>query len=65
MAGYIEGADRGQATLLPDRLDDFVDADNPIRVIDAFVDALDLTNWASSARCRRPWAGRATILPCS
>ena len=42
MAGYIEGADRGQATLLPDRLDDFVDADNPVRVIDAFVDALDL-----------------------
>ena len=42
MAGYLEGVDRGQATLLPDRLDDFVDADNPIRVIDVFVDALDL-----------------------
>src|ERR687893_131217 len=42
MAGYVEGVDRGQATLFPDRLDDFVDADNPVRVIDAFVDALDL-----------------------
>jgi transposase len=42
MAGYVEGADRSQATLFPDRLDDFVGADNPVRVVDAFVDALDL-----------------------
>jgi transposase len=42
MAGYVEGVDRTQATLFPDRLDDFVDADNPVRVVDAFVDALDL-----------------------
>src|SRR3712207_4040472 len=42
MAGYVEGADRNQATLFPDRLDDFVGADNPVRVVDAFVDALDL-----------------------
>ena len=42
MAGYIEGVDRGQASLFPDRLDDVVDADNPVRVVDAFVDALDL-----------------------
>ena len=42
MAGYIEGVGRGQVTLFPDRLDDFVDADNPVRVIDVFVDALDL-----------------------
>ena len=40
--GYVEGVDRGQATFLPDRLDDFVDADNPVRVVDAFADALDL-----------------------
>jgi transposase len=42
MAGYVEGADRSQATLFPDRLDDFVGADNPVRVVDAFVEALDL-----------------------
>lgn len=42
MAGYVEGVDRSQATFLPDRLDDFVDANNPVRVVDAFVDALDL-----------------------
>ena len=42
MAGYVEGVDRGQATLFPDRLEDFVDEQNPVRVVDAFVDALDL-----------------------
>jgi transposase len=42
MAGYVEGVDRTQAMLFPDRLDDFVDVDNPVRVVDAFVDALDL-----------------------
>ena len=43
MARFIEGADRRQAALLPESLDDYVDVDNPVRVVDAFVDALDLT----------------------
>ena len=42
MAGFIEGADRGQLSLLPGSLDDWVGNDNPVRVIDAFVDKLDL-----------------------
>jgi transposase len=42
MAGFIEGADRGQLSLLPGSLDDWVDKDNPVRVIGAFVDRLDL-----------------------
>jgi transposase len=42
MAGFVAGVDRGQATLLPECLEDRVDETNPIRVIDAFVDALDL-----------------------
>ena len=42
MKRFIAGADRGQATLLPECLDDFIDESNPVRVIDAFVDALDL-----------------------
>ena len=42
MKRYIEGVDRGQATLFPEHLEDWVDEDNPVRVIDAFVDALDL-----------------------
>src|SRR5688572_29611563 len=42
MHRFIEGADRAQASLLPASLEDYVDADNPVRVIEAFVDALDL-----------------------
>jgi transposase len=42
MKRFIEGADRGQWTLLPECLDDWIGEDNPVRAIDAFVDALDL-----------------------
>ena len=42
MAGFVEGIERGQLSLLPGSLDDWVDKDNPVRVIDAFVGALDL-----------------------
>src|SRR5271165_4986415 len=42
MRRFVEEADRGQWTLLPECLDDFVDESNPVRVIDVFVDALDL-----------------------
>ena len=42
MKRFVEGADRGQSTLLPECLDDFIDEINPVRAIDAFVDALDL-----------------------
>src|SRR6184192_985695 len=42
MRRFVEQADRGQWTLLPECLDDFIDESNPVRVIDVFVDALDL-----------------------
>jgi transposase len=42
MKRFIEGADRTQVTLLPDCVDDYVGTDNPVRVIEAFVDQLDL-----------------------
>jgi transposase len=42
MRRFIEGADRGQSTLLPECLDDWVEESNPVRVVDAFVDALKL-----------------------
>src|SRR5262245_603883 len=42
MRRFVEEADRGQWTLLPECLDDFIDESNPVRVIDVFVDALDL-----------------------
>jgi transposase len=40
--GYIVGEERGQATFLPARLDDYVRDDAPVRVIDAFVDRLSM-----------------------
>ena len=42
MRRFVEGVDRSQTTLFPEALDDWVDENNPVRVIDAFVDALDL-----------------------
>jgi transposase len=42
MKRFIEGEDRSQVTLLPECLDDYVDQDNPVRVVEAFVDQLDL-----------------------
>jgi transposase len=42
MKRFVAGADRGQSTLLPECLEDFIGESNPVRVIDVFVDALDL-----------------------
>jgi len=39
---YIEGLDRRQTFLLPEGVDDYVDENNPVRVVEAFVDRLDL-----------------------
>ena len=38
----VTGDDRSQSTLFPERLDDYVGEDNPVRAIDVFVDELDL-----------------------
>ena len=43
MSGFIEGEDRSQGTLFPERLDDYVAEDNPVRVIDVFIDDLDVS----------------------
>src|SRR5690349_13846139 len=42
MTRFVEGADRRQTMLLPDYVDDYVTQENPVRAVDAFVDALDL-----------------------
>src|SRR3984893_5098618 len=42
MKRFVEGADRAQSSLFPECLDDWIDEENPVRVIDVFVDALDL-----------------------
>jgi transposase len=42
MKRFIEGIDRAQSTLFPECLEDWIGEDNPVRVIDVFVDELDL-----------------------
>src|SRR5258707_15569060 len=42
MKRFIEGEDRSQSTLLPECLDDYVTDDNPVRVIEVFVNELEL-----------------------
>jgi transposase len=42
MKRFVEGTDRGQGTLFPECLEDWIDENNPVRVIDVFVDELDL-----------------------
>jgi transposase len=42
MKRFVAGTDRTQSTLLPECLDDFIDESNPVRVIDAFVEALNV-----------------------
>ena len=43
MSGFIEGEDRHQAALFPERLDDYIAEDSAVRVIDVFIDDLDLS----------------------
>ena len=43
MSGFVEGEDRFQATLFPERLDDYVPEDSAVRVIDVFIDRLDIS----------------------
>ena len=57
MKRFVEGADRGQSTLLPECLDDWIDEENPVRVIDAFVDALDLADLGSTVSSPQRPAG--------
>jgi hypothetical protein len=42
MKRFVERVDRDQTTLFPECLEDWIEADNAVRVIEAFVEALDL-----------------------
>ena len=44
MTRFVVGDDRSQSTLFPERLDDYLAEDNPVRAIDIFVDETDLAN---------------------
>jgi hypothetical protein len=78
MKRFVEGADRGQSTLFPECLEDWIGEDNPVRVIDVFVEELDLVVGGRLAwqllgedRPRQPVTGAAVddptgtfIVPC-
>ncbi|WNC94419.1 IS1182 family transposase [Paraburkholderia sp. FT54] len=48
MKRFVEGNDRKQVALLPECVDDYIGQDNPVRIIDAFVDELDLAELGSN-----------------
>lgn len=60
MARFIQGEDRRQGALLPEYLEDYVCEENPVRVIDAFVDELDLAALGFE-RVQAAATGRPTI----
>src|SRR6202042_1239039 len=66
MRRFVEEADRGQSTLLPECLDDFIDEGNPVRVIDVFVETLDLAEMSfegvEPAATGRPSYHRSVLL---
>ena len=43
MKRFVEGVDRDQASIFPECLEDYIAEDNPVRIIDVFVDELDLS----------------------
>ena len=66
MSRFVQGADRRQPTLLPECLDDYVAEENPVRVVDVFVDELDLRGLGfegmTPAATGRPAYHPATLL---
>ena len=65
MTGFIEGEARTQATLFPERLDDYIAEENAVRVIDVFLDSLDLSGLGfktEPANTGRPAYHPATLL---
>jgi transposase len=62
MSGFIQGADRNQGYLLPERIDEYVAEDSPVRVIEAFVEELDLAR-LGFARLEAKATGRPAYHP--
>jgi transposase len=61
MKRFVEGEDRLQGALLPYCLDDYATENNPVRVIEAFIDELDLATLGFDGVVPRPPGGRLTI----
>jgi len=53
MKRFVEGIDRGQSTLFPASLDDYVSEENSVRAVDVFVDSLDLDKLGAPSRSVR------------
>ena len=62
MKRFVEGADRLLGVLFPKQLDDYIDEENPVRVIDVVVDELDLGE-LGFAGMRPAVTGRPAITP--
>lgn len=65
MSRFIEGEDRYQATLFPERLDDYIAEDSAVRVIDVFIDELDISGLGFQAEPKstgRPGFDPRTLL---
>ena len=62
MGRYIDGQDRTQSVLFPERLDDWIDEDNPVRAVDVFVEELDLAR-VGFERARPADTGRPAYHP--
>ena len=61
MTEFIQGENRSQATLFPERLDDYVSEESAVRVIDVFIDELDLSGLGFQTQPKD--TGRPTIQP--
>lgn len=61
MSGFIDEADRNQGTLLPERVEEYVSEENPVRVIDAFIGELDLADLGFEGMEPKPRAGLVII----
>jgi hypothetical protein len=64
MKRFVEGVDRGQRTLFPDCLEDWIVEDNSVRVIDIFVEELDLSDLGSAGSIPRRPVGLPIIRRC-
>ena len=53
MRRFVEGVDRGQTTLFPECLEDWIGEDNPVRVVDVFVEELDLASFPTKTTTLR------------
>jgi hypothetical protein len=68
MTRFVVGEDRSQSTLFPERMDDYLGEDNPVRAVDVFVDELDLARLGfggvePKARMLGPSRNRSRTLP--